>query len=84
MTDEWFLRNVREARDNGFALVCAECGCGMEDADFEDADAHEYNCSNRGRDRAAEMAGMIASRLGTTPPMEQAVSASERIYDVLP
>jgi len=64
MSVERFMDNVKEARVCGYDLVCAQCGCGMEDADFEDAELHEYDCPNRGRDRAAEMQAFLAERLG--------------------
>lgn len=62
--DARLLRNVAEARDNGFDLVCAMCGCGMDDTEFEDDAAHDIGCPNVGRDRAAEMEAFIAKRLG--------------------
>ena len=65
MDETRFMVNVREARENGYDLVCAECGVGMNDEDFDDAEAHEARCPHRGRDRAAEMEAFIAKRLGT-------------------
>lgn len=62
--EERFIHNVADARDNGFELVCAQCGIGMTDDEFEDADAHDTGCPNEGRDRAAEMAAFLAERLG--------------------
>jgi hypothetical protein len=38
--DERFLRNVREARANGFDLCCSDCGSGIQD----DSDGHEMFC----------------------------------------
>lgn len=67
-----FARNVLDARDNGFDLVCAQCGCGMNDDDFEDAEMHEKDCPNRGRDRDAEMAAFLERRLGANTAAELA------------
>ena len=39
--DAMFMGNIREARANGFALACSECGCGILDA----TDLHDYWCS---------------------------------------
>lgn len=63
-TDAAFLANAREAVSNVYDLVCAQCGAGMNDEDFEDEDAHEYDCPNRGRDRAKEQLEFLSDRLG--------------------
>jgi hypothetical protein len=41
---EKFLGNVREAREDGFDLVCATCGVGMTDTDDERHDDW-FECS---------------------------------------
>lgn len=38
--DDRFLRNVKEARYCGYAFVCAECGCGIQD----ESDMHDPLC----------------------------------------
>lgn len=65
-----FFRNIEDARDNGYDLVCAQCGMGMTDDDFENVGAHDTGCPNAGRDRAKEMTDFLAKRLGPTelPP----------------
>jgi hypothetical protein len=68
ISDERLLRNVRDARDNGYDLVCAECGVGMTDDEFEEEGSHDVGCPNEGRDRAAEMVKMIEDRLGRKDP----------------
>jgi hypothetical protein len=40
IAEQTFLRNVAEARENGFTLVCAECGAGI----YDESDLHERNC----------------------------------------
>jgi hypothetical protein len=62
--DVSFLVNARDAGENGYDLVCVKCGCGMDDAEFEDAEMHDDGCPNRGRDRAEEMRVFLAERLG--------------------
>lgn len=62
MDERVFMRNVKLAREAGYDLVCSECGCGMNDEDFEDEDAHETGCSNRGRDRLEETMAMLRQR----------------------
>lgn len=57
------LRNITDARSNGYDLVCAQCGMGMTDDEFESEDAHDIGCPNIGRDRAQEMLDMIRERL---------------------
>lgn len=37
---ERFLRNVREAQENGFDLVCGCCGVGLAD----ESDMHDLGC----------------------------------------
>ena len=38
-----FLKNVREARENGFENLCPCCGCGIhDDSDFHDDGCTEY------------------------------------------
>ncbi len=68
MSADRFMRNVKEARECGYDLVCVLCGCGMNDGDFEDADMHEWDCENRGRNRDEEMAAFLAERLGLDKP----------------
>lgn len=41
-----FLENALDARENGYDLVCAECGAGITD----DSDLHERGCSHEGED----------------------------------
>jgi hypothetical protein len=36
-----FLENVLEARENGYDLVCVECGGGI----YDDGDLHDRGCS---------------------------------------
>lgn len=43
--DQTFLENVREARENGFDLVCSECGAGMSG---DGMDIHEPGLNFRG------------------------------------
>ncbi len=57
------MANVREAQSNGFDLVCAKCGVGMGDEDFEEPGAHDTGCPNEGRDREAEMVAFLKERL---------------------
>ena len=38
---ERFLREVAEAKENGYSLVCVECGTGIEDGSEE----HGRGCS---------------------------------------
>jgi hypothetical protein len=52
-TDARFMRNVREARESGYDLICAECGCGI----YDDADDHDPYCSQN-----PELAENIARR----------------------
>lgn len=47
-----FIENVTDARENGFALVCAECGMGMSD----DSDEHDYWCEIEAKEAAAHAA----------------------------
>jgi hypothetical protein len=43
LVDEAFMKNVREARENGYDRLCAECGCGIYDvSDFHDRACSEY------------------------------------------
>ena len=42
LTDEKFMANVREARENGHDIVCVECGSGI----FDDSDIHDRECSS--------------------------------------
>jgi hypothetical protein len=38
-----FLLNLKEARENGYELVCAECGVGInDDSDWHDSGCPEY------------------------------------------
>lgn len=39
--DDDFMQHVRDARENGYELVCVECGVGVAD----DSDMHERGCS---------------------------------------
>lgn len=41
VSDETFMNNVREARENGYDRLCAECGVGV----YDDTDIHERGCS---------------------------------------
>jgi hypothetical protein len=66
MSNERFLQNVNEARTCGYDLVCALCGCGMTDDDFEEEGAHDTGCPNEGRNRAAEMSEFLAKRLNVS------------------
>jgi hypothetical protein len=44
-SDEQFMRNVREARENGFDMVCAECGTSIDTSEgFDSPDSHEMFC----------------------------------------
>lgn len=40
MLDRSFMDNVREARENGFDVVCVICGVGVSDG----LDIHERGC----------------------------------------
>jgi hypothetical protein len=42
MSDDRFLKNVREARENGYDLCCSECGAGI----YDDSDDHDFYCSH--------------------------------------
>ena len=44
--EERFWKNVREARANGFDLLCAVCGIGIHD----DSDTHEPWCPQSGEE----------------------------------
>jgi DNA-directed RNA polymerase subunit RPC12/RpoP len=47
ITDEQlFLVEVREARANGYELVCSECGAGIAD----ESDTHAAHCSRYDRE----------------------------------
>jgi hypothetical protein len=59
--EEWhahnFLFNVAEARENGFDLVCPECGCSPEVAGFDEDDPerwHEDWCQLEAKNAVAE------------------------------
>lgn len=39
-TEKIFLRNVKEARECGYDLLCAVCGVGI----YDDSDEHEAWC----------------------------------------
>jgi hypothetical protein len=66
---ETFVRNVIAARKSGAGLVCAYCGCSMNESEFEDEAMHEWNCPNRSRDRRGraptqEMLDLLKERTG--------------------
>ena len=50
LADKQFMDEVREARSEGFAYVCSECGVGMYGDDFdpegEDVARHNGTCSH--------------------------------------
>jgi hypothetical protein len=75
MSDKYFMQNVHLARECGADLVCAQCGMGMDDVEFDDPEMHEYDCPNRGRDRDAEFAKLIVERLGPEKAAELLPSA---------
>lgn len=39
--DDEFMKNVVEARDNGFDFLCAYCGVGL----YDESDIHDRYCS---------------------------------------
>lgn len=61
---QMFLSNAQWARECGFDLLCAQCGCGMDADDFGNADNHESRCPNIGRDPDAEQLDFMRERLG--------------------
>lgn len=63
ISDASFMQNVHEARFYNYDFVCAMCGSGMSDEEFEDPDWHAPGCPNRGRDRHAEWMAMVERAL---------------------
>jgi transcription initiation factor TFIIIB Brf1 subunit/transcription initiation factor TFIIB len=68
-SDEVFMGNVMAVRRRGADLVCAFCGCGMDESEFEDEVMHEWNCPSRRRDRRGrdpmqEMLDLLKERTG--------------------
>lgn len=45
VSDNKFMDAVRDARDNGFDVVCVECGTGVS---FDGMDIHEPGCTHDG------------------------------------
>jgi hypothetical protein len=64
--DRMFMENVRDARDNGYDLVCVECGCGMWEADTGEADMHEPGCSRvvSAEEKLEQHLEFVAEKLG--------------------
>lgn len=63
--EKTFLKNAKDARDNGQHLLCAECGMGiMDEGEFGSEDNHDIMCPNTGRDPDQEQLDWLMEQYG--------------------
>jgi hypothetical protein len=62
MNDDRFMKNIADARENGYDICCVDCGVGL----FDDSDEHDTYCPRNpdveaNLERAREYAASLQS-----------------------